>query len=65
MSKEGVIHSAGEPVCVPKKGDWVVVVSNKVIACDRSAKNIMPIADKYPDKAIITKEPTSNNCYYY
>lgn len=50
--------------CTPKKGDWVVMVNDRIIACDRNPRNIVHIADKYPDKAIITKEPSTNNCYY-
>lgn len=50
--------------CKPNKGDWVVIVDDKIVACDRNPKNIIHVADKFPDKAIIAKEPTTNNCYY-
>ena len=57
MSKSGVA-----PV-QPKKGEWVVIVGDKIIASDRNAKKIVAIADEYPG-AVISKEPTTNACYY-
>ena len=51
-------------VCTPNKGDWVVIVNDRIVACDKNPKNIVAVADKYPNSAIITKEPSTQNCYY-
>lgn len=51
--------------CVPKKGDWVLLINDSVVACDKSALKIMKLADKYGDQeVVIAKEPSSNHCYY-
>jgi hypothetical protein len=50
--------------CTPNKGDWVVIVDNRIVACDKNPKKIVAVADKYPNSAIITKEPSTQNCYY-
>ncbi|MCK4757031.1 MAG: hypothetical protein KAS67_01120 [Thermoplasmata archaeon] len=54
-----------EEQCIPKKGDWVVIVKDKIVACESNPKDLMVIADKYPpEDVIIAKEPSSNYCYY-
>ncbi len=51
--------------CVPKKGDWVLLINDNVIACDRDVKKIMEMADRYSKKeVVIAKEPSSSHCYY-
>ncbi len=51
--------------CVPKKGDWVLLINDSVVACNKSALKIMKLADKYGDQeVVIAKEPSSNHCYY-
>ena len=51
--------------CTPKKGDWVLLIDDDVVACNKSALKIMELADKYSDsKVVISKEPSSKYCYY-
>lgn len=51
--------------CTPKKGDWVLLIDDVVVACNKSALKIMELADKYSDsKVVISKEPSSKYCYY-
>jgi hypothetical protein len=51
--------------CVPKKGDWVLLINDDVVACDKNAKKIMKIANQYTDsEVVISKVPSSSHCYY-
>lgn len=50
---------------MPKSGDWVILVNDRVVACDKNVKKIMKIAGEYEgEEYIISKEPSSNHCYY-
>ena len=54
-----------EAECVPKKGDWVLLKDDKIIACDENIAKIMKIADEYrSSNVVIAKEPSSTHCYY-
>ncbi len=51
--------------CVPNKGDWVILKDDVILFCDPSSKIIMKKAKQLDDdEIVISKEPSSNHCFY-
>ncbi len=50
---------------IVKKGDWVLLRNNTPIASDPDLSNILKESEKYgEDEVVISKEPSSEHCYY-
>ena len=49
----------------PKEGDWVVLKGDRVIDFDDDPKRLLDLILKSgDDKLVLSKQPSSNNCYY-
>ena len=40
------------------KGEYLIILGNKILAHNQECKKIMPILNKYSRRAVITKVPT-------